>query len=125
MCGRTTPKRSWDLLERVADPNELDDLGWTPLQTAVLSGDIKSVRVLIRSGANPAARSGDGRTPLELAEERGHREVSYALRVAIVSSQDEEYSELSTLDRIPRCSLPLWNRVNYLPGSGHGGKAKR
>ena len=70
-----------DLLERGDDPNELDDNGWTPLHVATLSGNIESVRILIRSGANPAARNGDGHTPLELAEERGHREVSYALRL--------------------------------------------
>ena len=107
-----------DLLERGEDPNELDDFGWTPLHMAAMSGSIESVRVLIRSGASLAIRNEDGCTPLELALERGHREVAYALRVAIVSSQEEEYSENSTLDRMTEMfialmesgELPPWTR---------------
>lgn len=96
-----------DLLERGADPNEPDDFGWTTLHMVALSGSIESARVLVRSGASLAIRSGDGHTLLEMAQARGHREVAYALRVAIVSSQEEEYSENSTLDRMTEMFIAL------------------
>ena len=54
--------------------------GFAPLHAAAAGGDRELVALLLESGADPAPRSDDGRTPAALARERGHRELEGLLR---------------------------------------------
>jgi hypothetical protein len=63
------------LLEHGADPNIQNENGWTPLHWAASEGCVDVVRHLLEHGADPSIRR-DGKTPLDLAKERGHREVA-------------------------------------------------
>jgi ankyrin repeat protein len=40
------------------------------------------VELLLRHGANPNAKNDDGRTPDEVADEKGHLEIAERLRAA-------------------------------------------
>ena len=54
------------------------------------NADPQIVRMLLDRGANPAAKSQQGRTPLELARERGYEEVARLLVQAIEKNQAAE-----------------------------------
>lgn len=54
------------------------------------SADPQIVRMLLDRGADPAAKSQQGRTPLELARERGYAEVARLLAQAIEQKQAAE-----------------------------------
>jgi uncharacterized protein len=56
-----------------------------PLAKAVKAGDLQGVRVLLKSGADVDARSGDGSTPLLWAAHRGQIEIARALVAAKAS----------------------------------------
>ncbi|MFI1658260.1 hypothetical protein ACH4ZU_25615 [Streptomyces sp. NPDC020472] len=47
---------------------------------AILSGDAKSVRALLRGGAHPERRNGKGTTPLYLAAVQGEAGVARRVR---------------------------------------------
>ena len=63
------------LLAAGADPNVEQEGGWTPLHAAALHGDLDLVELLLRHGADPASASVDGKTPGDLAREKGHARV--------------------------------------------------
>jgi ankyrin repeat protein len=46
--------------------------GNTPLHYCVIQNQCESMRLLLRSGANPAVENKNGKTPLSIAKERGH-----------------------------------------------------
>ena len=78
---------SWGFLDRVrerlADDPSLANLmdGQTgPLHQAARQGHAQVARLLLEAGADPALRDGDGKTPEDLANERGHAEVAELLR---------------------------------------------
>jgi uncharacterized protein len=50
-------------------------LGWTALHVAATYGYIRSVRLLLDAGADPAARTPDGLTPAQMAAANGHHEL--------------------------------------------------
>ena len=62
------------LIERGADVNHVDKLGMTPLLYAasIDFGDEGTIQVLLKSGANRAARTKDGLTAADLARKYGH-----------------------------------------------------
>jgi ankyrin repeat protein len=62
------------LIRKGADVNYKDALGFTPLHWAanVDFGDTAVLELLLKAGANPAARNGDGLTPLQLAMKYKH-----------------------------------------------------
>jgi ankyrin repeat protein len=62
------------LLERGADPNAPQQLGFVPLHEAAMSGDIEMAKILLKHGANPSAAADDGRTPEHFAREKGHQD---------------------------------------------------
>jgi ankyrin repeat protein len=46
--------------------------GWTPLHQAASHGREDVAKILVDKGASLAAKSDDGRTPLEMARAKGH-----------------------------------------------------
>jgi uncharacterized protein len=69
------------LLEAGADANALDANAYTPLHIAAAGGEVGLIRLLLAHGAEPDAR-GPGRTPMEMALERGEAEAAALLRTA-------------------------------------------
>ena len=59
------------LLEHGADPNARQQMGYVALQTAALHGDIEMATMLIDHGADPRAATDDGKTPEDMADEKG------------------------------------------------------
>ena len=55
------------LLEHGADPNALQEGGFTPLHAAAQNGDVETIRTLLFYGADADAKSDEGRTPLDYA----------------------------------------------------------
>lgn len=70
------------LVEAGAELNVAQEGGWTPLHQAAAHGEARLVEYLLRHGADPAARSADGRLPADMAEGSGHAEAAAALRAA-------------------------------------------
>ena len=69
------------LLERGADAKARQEEGSTALHAAAFDGNADLVRLLLDHGADPMARqTADGKTPLDLAVERGHADVAEILR---------------------------------------------
>ncbi|AIR61097.1 ankyrin [Cedecea neteri] len=67
--------------------NHTNFLGWTPLLEAIVLNDggkkqQEIVSLLLENGANPHMTDKYGKTPLELAEEKGYREIAQLLRDA-------------------------------------------
>lgn len=53
------------LLQRgKANPNAIDQRGWTPLHIAAQEGRADVIRVLMAQGANPCSRTSNGNTPV-------------------------------------------------------------
>jgi ankyrin repeat protein len=59
------------LLERGADPNGRQQLDYTALHTAAGRGDVESATLLLAHGAKRELRGTDGKSPLDLAREKG------------------------------------------------------
>lgn len=71
------------LLEAGASPNTAQQSGFTPLHEAALRGHADLVRVLLQHHADRSARNSEGRTPGDLAREKGHAEVAKLLKLAV------------------------------------------
>lgn len=63
------------MLEAGARPDARASGGVTPLHLAASRGDLEAITLLVEAGARPEAME-DGRTPADLARERGHPEVA-------------------------------------------------
>jgi ankyrin repeat protein len=59
------------LLERGADPNARQQLGFTAFHAAASRGDIEMAKLLIQYGADPHARTEEGKNALDIAEKYG------------------------------------------------------
>jgi len=70
------------LLRRGADPNHVYEGTLTPLLVATAQGDLNVVRLLLDKGADPNLGVMDGKGALDLAREKGSREIAEALRQA-------------------------------------------
>ena len=46
--------------------------GNTPLHYCVIQNQCESMRLLLRSGANPCVENNNGKTPIDIAKERAH-----------------------------------------------------
>jgi hypothetical protein len=54
-------------------------VGIGPVRLAAATGDAALARLLLDHGADPAARSDDGKLPADMARERGHLELAASL----------------------------------------------
>ncbi len=68
-----------ELLRAGADPNYKYGPGYRPLHEAAASGNEEIVRLLLEAGADRGACTDEGRTPADLAREKGHARVAEAL----------------------------------------------
>ena len=59
---------------------EAQDMGRTPLMFAVEANEIKTAKTLLILGANPNTQSGEGVTPLRVAEGENFSEIAKLLR---------------------------------------------
>lgn len=80
------------LLDRGAELDATDPLGWTPLMNAAWIGSVDIVNYLIDRGADPEVRDPDGFTALTRIQtithdEYGHEAVISALETAISRKQ--------------------------------------
>jgi hypothetical protein len=62
-----------ELLERGADPNAKDDVGWTPLHHAAYRGHTHIVELLIKKGADSSIKNKDGKTPADIAPKEARK----------------------------------------------------
>jgi ankyrin repeat protein len=71
------------LLAAKSDPNLANDGGWTPLATAVSSGNEGIVEALLKAKADPNVKTlKGGRTPLWMARVTGNKKIIELLRAA-------------------------------------------
>jgi ankyrin repeat protein len=68
------------LLESGADPNYRYGPGYTPLLAAAANGHLDIVKLLLKHGADKSAESNDGKSALDLAEDRKHAAVAAFLK---------------------------------------------
>ena len=59
------------LLERGADANAKQQMGFTPFHSAASHGDVETAKLLMDFGADPGARTEDGKNALDIAEKSG------------------------------------------------------
>ena len=59
------------LLERGADPNARQQMGFTPFHSAASRGDVEMAKLLMEFGADPKARTEDGKNAIDIAEKYG------------------------------------------------------
>jgi len=59
------------LLERGADPNARQQLGFTPFHSAASRGDVEMAKLLMAHGADPRAKTDEGKDAIEIAEKYG------------------------------------------------------
>jgi ankyrin repeat protein len=69
------------LLERGADVNARQQVGYTPLMGAAAAGRQDLVGLLLRHGADPSLQSEDGKTAADIAREHGHPDLAATLAV--------------------------------------------
>jgi uncharacterized protein len=62
-----------------ADVNAVQQGGFTALHAAAHRGDLQLTELLLGAGADPSARTDDGRSPSDLAREAGHEELANRL----------------------------------------------
>ena len=62
------------LLDAGADPNGVDEFGWTPLHTAAGGKQTEMMELLLDHGANPNKASNQGYKPLAVAAKFGSKE---------------------------------------------------
>ncbi len=67
------------LLERGADVDARQQVGYTPLMAAAAAGRQDLVDVLLRHGADPARRNDEGKTAADIARDHGHADVAAGL----------------------------------------------
>jgi len=67
------------LLSHGADPNHSQAGGYTPLHSAAANGNAELVQALLKTGADRAAQSLDGKTASTFAKEHGHPQVAEML----------------------------------------------
>lgn len=72
------------LLERGADPNARQQIGYTPLMGAAGAGRDDIVDLLLARGADPAPPNDEGKTAADIAREHGHTKLAERLARASI-----------------------------------------
>ena len=67
------------LIDKGADPNAKQHLGYTPLHSAAQNGDSASIDVLLSAGADRSLRSDEGKTAADYARQAGHEDIARRL----------------------------------------------
>jgi ankyrin repeat protein len=67
------------LLDRGADPNARQQVGYTALMECARGGRDDIVSLLLEHGADPALRTDDGKSASDLAREQGHAAIAERL----------------------------------------------
>jgi ankyrin repeat protein len=80
-----------------------NDLGFTPLHTAVWNDEVSSVKELLKLGADPRIKNDDGKTATDMARDRGSG--------VIIKTLETHYTEKGWLDYTSsgNPSLDVWN----------------
>ena len=65
------------------NPNPQDDLGRTPMHIAVEYGHFEFVKALFPYWNNQMAKNQEGKTAIEIAEDKGHLEIAELLKMKI------------------------------------------
>ncbi|MEU6271004.1 ankyrin repeat domain-containing protein [Streptomyces populi] len=76
---------------------------------AILSGDARSVKALLRGGASPERRNGHGTTPLYLASVQGEAEAARLLMEAAALPDTESSGPGS--EGTPLCAAACWGHT--------------
>ncbi|MGW1787732.1 ankyrin repeat domain-containing protein [Streptomyces tubercidicus] len=76
---------------------------------AILTGDVPSTKALLRRGASPERRNGDGTTPLYLASVQGEAEIARLLMEAGASPDTESSGPGS--EGTPLCAAACWGHT--------------
>jgi len=63
-------------LEQEPDVNAKDEFGYTALHLAADRGNINVVELLLKHGADPTIKDGDGLSAAEIAQVAGHAEIT-------------------------------------------------
>lgn len=69
------------LLERGADPNARQQVGYTPLMGAAAAGRDDIADLLLQKGADPGLANDDGKTAADIASDHGHTALADRLGV--------------------------------------------
>jgi ankyrin repeat protein len=72
------------ILERGADVNARQQNDYTALHGAAGAGRMDLVELLLAHGADPSAVTDDGKTPADVAQERGQAATASRLRTSLV-----------------------------------------
>lgn len=69
------------ILSSNPDVNARQQQGWTAIHSAAMHGDLALLEKLLARGADPMVKNDDGKTPLDLAREKGHEHIVAPLEV--------------------------------------------
>jgi len=76
-----------------------DDEGWTALHDAAQGGHLEVAQLLFRYGAKLDALNNEGRTPADLAIDRGHHDIADAIRAEELRRRDHGFKrDRSTIE---------------------------
>jgi ankyrin repeat protein len=121
------------ILQAGTNINEKSDDGWTALHKAVFDQEKTAiVDLLMQSGIDVDAKNKLGKTALNLAEEKGHREIARVIKkyqaklsieaqewdVFLNSSEGKPYKRQKLYERLTIYSKLLWLPPLALGGSG-------
>ncbi len=101
------------LLGKGADPNTTDEFKRTPLMIASLNGHGEIASLLVKAGANVAARAKYGQTALQFASEAGHATIVELLKAAKAVNPPN-----APPPKGPYSQAMIWQDLVFVSGQG-------